>query len=117
MDVEKIAMVAGVGFALAIGAFVLWGPSPRPRRRGNKVDDQQSVPQHAILTPYFLNYLSTIIFTYMIIGESVNSTLSLSFRSNYRTHQSRVYMFHERSSPVPGCMSDFCWLASGETWQ
>ncbi|XP_046619559.1 ubiquitin carboxyl-terminal hydrolase 30 homolog isoform X1 [Neodiprion virginianus] len=34
MDVEKIAMVAGVGFALVIGAFVLWGPSPRPRRRG-----------------------------------------------------------------------------------
>ncbi|XP_012255280.2 ubiquitin carboxyl-terminal hydrolase 30 [Athalia rosae] len=33
MDVEKIAMVAGVGFALAVGAFVLWGPSPRPRRK------------------------------------------------------------------------------------
>lgn len=34
MDVEKIAVFAGVGFALAVGAFVLWGPSPKPRRRG-----------------------------------------------------------------------------------
>ncbi|XP_012272475.1 ubiquitin carboxyl-terminal hydrolase 30 homolog [Orussus abietinus] len=34
MDVEKIAVFAGVGFALVVGAFVLWGPSPRPRRKG-----------------------------------------------------------------------------------
>ncbi|XP_043282295.1 ubiquitin carboxyl-terminal hydrolase 30 homolog [Venturia canescens] len=34
MDVERVAMFAGVGFALGIGAFVLWGPSPNPRRRG-----------------------------------------------------------------------------------
>ncbi|XP_015597416.1 ubiquitin carboxyl-terminal hydrolase 30 homolog [Cephus cinctus] len=37
MDVERIAVFAGVGFALAVGAFVLWGPSPRPRRRGQVV--------------------------------------------------------------------------------
>ncbi|XP_074105869.1 ubiquitin specific protease 30 [Cotesia typhae] len=34
MDVERLAIVAGVGFALAVGAFVLWGPGPRPRKRG-----------------------------------------------------------------------------------
>lgn len=37
MDVEKIAVFAGVGFAVAVGAFVLWGPSPRPKRRGKVV--------------------------------------------------------------------------------
>lgn len=35
MDVEKIAMFAGVGFAIAVGLFVLWGPSPKPRKKGN----------------------------------------------------------------------------------
>lgn len=35
MDVDKIAVFAGVGLAVAVGAFVLWGPSPKPRRRGN----------------------------------------------------------------------------------
>lgn len=34
MEVEKLAIFAGFGFALAVGAFVLWGPSPKPRRRG-----------------------------------------------------------------------------------
>lgn len=34
MDVEKIAMFAGVGFAIAVGLFVLWGPSPKPRKKG-----------------------------------------------------------------------------------
>lgn len=35
MDVERIAMFAGVGFAIAVGLFVLWGPSPKPRKKGN----------------------------------------------------------------------------------
>lgn len=35
MDVEKIAMFAGVGFAIAVGLFVLWGPSPKPRKKGD----------------------------------------------------------------------------------
>lgn len=34
MDVERLAMFAGVGVALGVGAFVLWGPTPRPKRRG-----------------------------------------------------------------------------------
>ncbi|XP_078039109.1 ubiquitin specific protease 30 isoform X1 [Augochlora pura] len=34
MDVEKIAVFASVGFAIAVAAFVLWGPSPRPRKKG-----------------------------------------------------------------------------------
>ncbi|XP_034952468.1 ubiquitin carboxyl-terminal hydrolase 30 homolog [Chelonus insularis] len=34
MDVERLAVFAGVGVALAVGAFVLWGPAPRPRKRG-----------------------------------------------------------------------------------
>ncbi|XP_011312033.1 ubiquitin carboxyl-terminal hydrolase 30 homolog [Fopius arisanus] len=34
MDVERLAVFAGIGFALGVGAFVLWGPTPRPRRRG-----------------------------------------------------------------------------------
>ncbi|KAF7378848.1 ubiquitin carboxyl-terminal hydrolase 30 isoform X2 [Vespula maculifrons] len=37
MDVDKIAVFAGVGLAVAVGAFVLWGPSPKPRRRGKVV--------------------------------------------------------------------------------
>ncbi|EZA53986.1 hypothetical protein DMN91_000307 [Ooceraea biroi] len=37
MDVEKIAMFAGVGFAIAVGLFVLWGPSPKPRKKGQVV--------------------------------------------------------------------------------
>jgi len=35
MDVERIAMFAGVGFAIAVGLFVLWGPSPKPRKKGD----------------------------------------------------------------------------------
>ncbi|XP_076160248.1 ubiquitin specific protease 30 isoform X2 [Ptiloglossa arizonensis] len=35
MDVEKIAVFASVGFAIAVAAFVLWGPSPKPRKKGN----------------------------------------------------------------------------------
>ncbi|XP_063983317.1 ubiquitin carboxyl-terminal hydrolase 30 homolog [Diachasmimorpha longicaudata] len=34
MDVERLAVFAGIGFAIGVGAFVLWGPTPRPRRRG-----------------------------------------------------------------------------------
>ncbi|XP_058802775.1 ubiquitin carboxyl-terminal hydrolase 30 [Phymastichus coffea] len=34
MDVDKISVFTAVGFALAVGAFVLWGPSPKPRRKG-----------------------------------------------------------------------------------
>lgn len=34
MDVERLAMFAGVGVALGVGAFVLWDPAPRPKRRG-----------------------------------------------------------------------------------
>lgn len=34
MDVEKIAVFASVGFAIAVAAFVLWGPSPKPRKKG-----------------------------------------------------------------------------------
>ncbi|KAG5337927.1 UBP30 hydrolase, partial [Acromyrmex charruanus] len=37
MDVEKIAVFAGVGFAIAVGLFVLWGPSPKPRKKGRVV--------------------------------------------------------------------------------
>ncbi|XP_067213332.1 ubiquitin carboxyl-terminal hydrolase 30 homolog [Linepithema humile] len=37
MDVEKIAMFAGVGFAIVVGLFVLWGPSPKPRKKGQIV--------------------------------------------------------------------------------
>lgn len=36
MDVERLAVFAGVGFALGVGAFVLWGPTPRPRKRGKQ---------------------------------------------------------------------------------
>lgn len=28
-------MFAGVGFAIAVGLFVLWGPSPKPRKKGD----------------------------------------------------------------------------------
>lgn len=34
MDVEKVAVFASVGFAIAIAAFVIWGPSPKPRKKG-----------------------------------------------------------------------------------
>ncbi|XP_029675319.1 ubiquitin carboxyl-terminal hydrolase 30 homolog [Formica exsecta] len=37
MDVERIAMFAGVGFAIAVGLFVLWGPSPKPRKKGQVI--------------------------------------------------------------------------------
>ncbi|XP_072746825.1 ubiquitin carboxyl-terminal hydrolase 30 homolog [Anoplolepis gracilipes] len=37
MDVERIAIFAGVGFAIAVGLFVLWGPSPKPRKKGQVV--------------------------------------------------------------------------------
>ncbi|XP_011493868.1 PREDICTED: ubiquitin carboxyl-terminal hydrolase 30 [Ceratosolen solmsi marchali] len=37
MDVDKISVFTAVGFALAVGVFVLWGPSPRPRRKGQVV--------------------------------------------------------------------------------
>lgn len=37
MDVDRIGLIAGIGVALAIGAFVLWGPTPKPRRRGQVV--------------------------------------------------------------------------------
>ncbi|EFN74641.1 Ubiquitin carboxyl-terminal hydrolase 30 [Camponotus floridanus] len=30
-------MFAGVGFAIAVGLFVLWGPSPKPRKKGQVV--------------------------------------------------------------------------------
>lgn len=33
---EKFTMfAAGVGFAFFVGLFVLWGPSPKPRKRGD----------------------------------------------------------------------------------
>ncbi|OAD59370.1 Ubiquitin carboxyl-terminal hydrolase 30 [Eufriesea mexicana] len=34
MDVEKVAVFASVGFAIAIAAFILWGPAPKPRKKG-----------------------------------------------------------------------------------
>ncbi|CAB0034584.1 unnamed protein product [Trichogramma brassicae] len=34
MDFDKISVISAVGFAVAIGAFVFWGPSPKPRRKG-----------------------------------------------------------------------------------
>lgn len=34
MDVERVAVFASVGFAIAVAAFVLWGPSPKPRKKG-----------------------------------------------------------------------------------
>lgn len=34
MDVEKVAVFASIGFAIAIAIFVLWGPSPKPRKKG-----------------------------------------------------------------------------------
>ncbi|KZC04513.1 PREDICTED: ubiquitin carboxyl-terminal hydrolase 30 homolog [Dufourea novaeangliae] len=34
MDMEKIAVFASVGFAIAVAAFVIWGPSPKPRKKG-----------------------------------------------------------------------------------
>ncbi|XP_076671846.1 ubiquitin specific protease 30 [Andrena cerasifolii] len=37
MDVEKIAVFASVGFAIAVAAFVLWGPSPKPRKKGKVI--------------------------------------------------------------------------------
>ncbi|KAL6426922.1 hypothetical protein ACFW04_009268 [Cataglyphis niger] len=37
MDVERIAMFAGVGFAIVVGLFVLWGPSPKPRKKGQVI--------------------------------------------------------------------------------
>lgn len=41
---EKFTMfAAGVGFAFFVGMFVLWGPSPKPRKRGD-------VPQNISLS-------------------------------------------------------------------
>ncbi|KAF3427250.1 hypothetical protein E2986_10371 [Frieseomelitta varia] len=37
MDVEKVAVFASVGFAIAIAAFVIWGPSPKPRKKGKVI--------------------------------------------------------------------------------
>ncbi|KAG7208901.1 hypothetical protein KM043_015082 [Ampulex compressa] len=37
MEVERFAMFAGVGLFIAVAAFVIWGPSPRPRRKGKVV--------------------------------------------------------------------------------
>ncbi|XP_031846038.1 ubiquitin specific protease 30 [Nomia melanderi] len=37
MDVEKIAVFASLGFAIAVAAFVLWGPSPKPRKKGKVI--------------------------------------------------------------------------------
>ncbi|CAK9820344.1 Ubiquitin carboxyl-terminal hydrolase 30 homolog [Anthophora plagiata] len=37
MDVEKVAVFASVGFAIAVAAFVLWGPSPKPRKKGKVI--------------------------------------------------------------------------------
>ncbi|XP_014605233.1 PREDICTED: ubiquitin carboxyl-terminal hydrolase 30 homolog isoform X1 [Polistes canadensis] len=37
MDIERIVMFAGMGLAVAVGVFILWGPSPKPRRRGKVV--------------------------------------------------------------------------------
>jgi ubiquitin carboxyl-terminal hydrolase 30 len=34
MDVERIAMFAGMGLVIAISLFVLWGPLPKPRKKG-----------------------------------------------------------------------------------
>ncbi|XP_012349798.1 ubiquitin carboxyl-terminal hydrolase 30 homolog [Apis florea] len=37
MDVEKVAVFASIGFAIAIAIFVLWGPSPKPRKKGKVI--------------------------------------------------------------------------------
>ncbi|XP_076765839.1 ubiquitin specific protease 30 [Xylocopa sonorina] len=37
MDMEKVALLASVGFAIAVAAFVLWGPSPKPRKKGRVI--------------------------------------------------------------------------------
>lgn len=35
MDKEQVALLAGVTICvLSIGAFIFWGPNPRPKRRG-----------------------------------------------------------------------------------
>ncbi|XP_023245646.1 ubiquitin carboxyl-terminal hydrolase 30 [Copidosoma floridanum] len=36
-SMDKLSVFTALGLALAVGAFVLWGPSPRPRRKGQVV--------------------------------------------------------------------------------
>jgi len=34
MDVERIALLAGMGLVIAITFFIFWGPLPKPRKKG-----------------------------------------------------------------------------------
>ncbi|KAJ8681394.1 hypothetical protein QAD02_017181 [Eretmocerus hayati] len=67
MDVDKISVFTAVGCALAVGAFVLWGPSPRPRRKGEVVGIRNlgytcflnSLLQSLAACPVFIEWLQT----------------------------------------------------------
>ncbi|OXU25501.1 hypothetical protein TSAR_000311 [Trichomalopsis sarcophagae] len=83
MDVDKISVFTAVGFALAVGAFVLWGPSPRPRRKGQVVGIKNlgytcflnSLLQSLAACPAFIEWLRRR--QEDVKGESFTSSLML----------------------------------------
>lgn len=37
MDTEKVILISGLGLVIVVGAFIFFGPSPRPRRRRGQI--------------------------------------------------------------------------------
>ncbi|XP_054010873.1 ubiquitin carboxyl-terminal hydrolase 30 homolog isoform X2 [Hylaeus anthracinus] len=89
MDVEKIAVFASVGFAIAVAAFVLWGPSPKPRKKGQIIGINNlgytcflnSLLQALAACPIFIGWLKiqcvkngkvTFISTLLSVFEKIN---------------------------------------------
>ncbi|XP_043250186.1 ubiquitin carboxyl-terminal hydrolase 30 homolog isoform X2 [Colletes gigas] len=89
MDVEKIAVFASVGFAIAVAAFILWGPSPKPRKKGKIIGINNlgytcflnSLLQALAACPIFVGWLKeqceksgkvTFISTLLSVFEKIN---------------------------------------------